>query len=167
MITKKILLSIILVGSFFSCSDYLDIIPDKIATIENAFANKNEAEKYLMTCYSYIPAHHEHTGNIGLMGADELWAYYPGSDFDPWMIARGQQNTNDPYMNHWEGKRGGRALYNALRDCNIFLENVEDTNKVPDLTSPMRQRWIGEVKFLKAYYHFLLFRMYGPIVIVD
>lgn len=167
MITKKILLSIILVGSFFSCSDYLDIVPDKIATIENAFANKNEAEKYLMTCYSYIPAHHEHTGNIGLMGADELWAYYPGSDFDPWMIARGLQNTNDPYMNHWEGKRGGRALYNALRDCNIFLENVEDTNKVPDLTSTMRQRWIGEVKYLKAYYHFLLFRMYGPIVIVD
>ena len=167
MITKKILLSIILVGCFLSCSDYLDIVPDKIATIENAFANKNEAEKYLMTCYSYIPAHHEHTGNIGLMGADELWAYYPGSDFDPWMIARGQQNTNDPYMNYWEGKRGGRALYNALRDCNIFLENVEDTNKVPDLTSTMRQRWIGEVKYLKAYYHFLLFRMYGPIVIVD
>ncbi|WP_197027684.1 RagB/SusD family nutrient uptake outer membrane protein [Prevotella sp. 10(H)] len=167
MTTKKILFSVLLMCCFFSCNDYLDIVPDKIATIENAFANRNEAEKYLMTCYSYIPSHHQHTGNIALTGADELWAYYPGSDFDPWMIARGSQNTNDPYMNFWEGKRGGKSLYNALHDCNIFLENVENTEKVPDLTTTMRQRWIGEVKFLKAYYHFLLFRIYGPIVIVD
>jgi len=167
MNTKKILFFLLSIGCFFSCSDYLDIVPDKIATIDNAFANKNEAEKYLMTCYSYIPSFHEHDKNVGLLGADELWAYYPGSEFDTWMIARGQQNTNDPYMNFWEGKRGGKNLYNALRDCNIFLENVEDTEKVSDLTATMRQRWIGEVKFLKAYFHFLLFRAYGPIVIVD
>ncbi len=164
---KSIFFFLILISSFFSCSDYLDIIPDKIAVLDNAFANKNEAEKYLMTCYSYIPSHQDHTGNIGLMGADELWAYYPGSDFSPWMIARGLQNSNDPYMNFWEGRNGGGTLYNAIRDCNIFLENVEVNNKVPDLTSTMRQKWIGEVKFLKAYYYFLLFRMYGPIVIVD
>lgn len=30
-----------------------------------------------------------------------------------------------------------------------------------------RERWTGEVEFLKAYYHFYLMRMYGPIPIVD
>ena len=40
-------------------------------------------------------------------------------------------------------------------------------SKVGDLTPSMRKRWLAEVKFLKAYYHFCLFRMYGPIVIAD
>ena len=31
----------------------------------------------------------------------------------------------------------------------------------------MRKRWLAEVKFLKAYYHYLLLRMYGPIVIIN
>lgn len=30
-----------------------------------------------------------------------------------------------------------------------------------------KNRWIGEVEFLKAYYHFYLIRMYGPIPIMD
>ncbi len=30
-----------------------------------------------------------------------------------------------------------------------------------------RARWIAEVKFLKAYYHFFLMQLYGPIVIAD
>ena len=30
-----------------------------------------------------------------------------------------------------------------------------------------RKRWIAEVKFLKAYYHYCLMKRYGPIPIVD
>ena len=59
------------------------------------------------------------------------------------------------------------VYYRGIRDCNIFLENVSDMSKVGDLTPSMRKRWLAEVKFLKAYYHFCLFRMYGPIVIAD
>lgn len=163
----KILTSCIALMSLCMSCDYLDIVPDKIATIENAFANKNEAEKFLTTCYSYIPDYHSQSGNIGLLGADELWAYYPGTDYTPWMIARGLQNSNDPYMNYWEGKNGGKPMYKAINDCNTFLENVEDIEKIEDLSATMRKRWVGEVKFLKAYYHFQLFKMYGPIVVKD
>lgn len=98
------------------------------------------------------------------MGADELWSYYPltpYNDFGPWKIALGRQNVNDPLCNMWY------VYYRGIRDCNIFLENVSDMSKVGDLTPSMRKRWLAEVKFLKAYYHFCLFRMYGPIVIAD
>jgi hypothetical protein len=44
---------------------------------------------------------------------------------------------------------------------------VSDTDYVGDLAPSMRKRWLAEVKFLKAYYHYLLLRMYGPIVIAD
>src|SRR3546814_21004046 len=35
------------------------------------------------------------------------------------------------------------------------------------MEEPEKKRWIAEVKFLKAYYHWFLFRMYGPIPIMD
>lgn len=146
-----------------SCS-YLDVVPDKIGTIDNSFTNRNEAEKYLYTCYSYIPKNDNPYDNVALMGADELWSYYPitpYNDFGPWKIALGQQNSNNPFCNMWY------VYYRGIRDCNIFLDNVQDPDKVGDLTPSMRKRWIAEVKFLKAYYHFCLFRMYGPIVIAD
>lgn len=45
-----------------------------------------------------------------------------------------------------------------------MLENID---KPADLGPEEKKRWTAEVKFLKAYYHFYLFRMYGPIPIID
>ena len=47
---------------------------------------------------------------------------------------------------------------------NIFLENID---RVPDMEEGERLRWISEVKFIKAYLHFFLLELYGPIPIVD
>ncbi|MDP4240843.1 MAG: RagB/SusD family nutrient uptake outer membrane protein, partial [Bacteroidota bacterium] len=78
-------------------------------------------------------------------------------------IASGLQNTNNPYLNYWSGTNGGKALYAGIRNCNIFLENIH----IPKDVSPEeRTRWIAEVKFLKAYYHFFLMQLYGPIVLI-
>ena len=38
---------------------------------------------------------------------------------------------------------------------------------VPDMSDAERRRWKAEVEVLKAYYHFYLIRMYGPIPIKD
>src|SRR5690606_36596558 len=75
-------------------------------------------------------------------------------------IALGHQRIVNPYMNFWEGSLGGKPLYNGIRDCNIFLDNID---VVPDMDETEKRQWIAEVKFLKAYYHYWLFRMYGPI----
>ena len=69
----------------------------------------------------------------------------------------------DPSLNYWDGAKGGKAMFQALRDCNIFLEKVDN---VPALDVSEKKRWIAEVKFLKAYYHYWLLRMYGPIPLI-
>jgi hypothetical protein len=75
-----------------------------------------------------------------------------------------EQNSASPYLNYWEGGRGApHSLFNALRDCNIFLENLVE---VPGLEEDERLKWIDEVKVLKAFYHFWLMQMYGPIPII-
>ena len=154
-----------------ACSDYLDVVPDNVGTIEHSFSNRNEAEKYLFTCYSYIPEYHSERANVGLMGGDELATFYPiqsGDDYATWRIGLGYQNVNEPYMNYWDGGNGAaHSLYEGLRDCNTFLTYVSDLNYVGDLAPSMRKRWLAEAKFLKAYYHYLLLRMYGPIVIIN
>ncbi|MDR2038055.1 MAG: RagB/SusD family nutrient uptake outer membrane protein [Bacteroidales bacterium] len=162
IIKKQWVVGLFFILVFNACDDYLDLVPDNIATIEHAFSMRSEAEKYLYTCYSYMPR----DGNIALdpaiMGGDEMWSVIdpgqPQYSDEMFRIARGFQNANTPLANNY-----WIDLYQALRDCNIFLENV---GKVPDLPVWERDKWTAEVTFLKAYYHFYLVRMYGPIPLV-
>jgi hypothetical protein len=87
---------------------------------------------------------------------------YPANSYTGY-VARGFQNANLPYLNFWDGERGGKKMFVAIRDCNIFLENI---HLPPDLPEYERITWMAEVKFLKAYYHFYLMHLYGPIPIV-
>lgn len=165
----KTYILIAMLGITSSCN-YLDMIPDNISTVEHAFALRNEAEKYLFTCYSYLPDLGVHESNPGFLSGDEIWFFYPyitayyAQPSDVWEVARGNQNITDPYLNYWDGAKGGKSMFRAIRDCNIFLENI---HLVPDMDEMEKDRWIGEVKFLKAYYHWFLLRMYGPVPITD
>lgn len=145
-----------------SCKKFLDVVPDNIATIDNAFTIRSTAEKFLFTCYSYMPKHSIRANNPALMGADELW-YYSPNNMTPMKIATGSQTIVAPVSNFWDGELGATALYRGLRDCNIFLDNID---KVRDLSPGEKLQWAAEVKVLKAYYHFWLFRMYGPIPLI-
>ena len=145
-----------------SCADYLDIVPDNIATIEMAFSMRSEAKKYLYTCYSYLPQDGNLNADPAIVGGDEMWSLIDPSPAqfgqDMFRLAQGYQNANSPLGNGvWV------SLYQALRHCNIFLENVD---KVPDLPDWEKTLWKAEVVFLKAYYHFYLVRMYGPIPLI-
>lgn len=156
---------------FSSCKKYLDIVPDNSPTLDYAFTLRNEAQKFLFTCYSYLPNSTDPQSNVGFLGGDEIWFPLEYREFDAtlwnWEIARGNQNVNTPYVNYWDGDRYGIKAFEAIRQCNIFLENISDLKKAPDLSLSERERWLGEVKFLKAYYHFLLLRMYGAIPLAD
>ena len=168
IVSLSFILTVILCNT--SCSDYLDIVPEGTPDMETAFSNKTNARKFLFTCYSYLPKW-DQSGSIGFLAGDEHWLIPKGTGFidqrlslNAWEIGRGEQNSNDPYQNYWDGLNGGTNLWTAIRDCNIFLENID---KPLDLQQYERNRWIAEVKFLKAYYHYYLFMLYGPIPVMD
>lgn len=179
IINRVIKPSVLAVCVFFfsSCSEFLDVVPDNIPTIEHAFKNRNEAEAFMYGCFSFLPEFSQAGSNPALLAGDEVWYIDPvvGMSSRYWYIARGNQGTNAPIGNWWASKmnegsdsgqydlRGGRAIFTALSDCNIFLENI---HKPFDLGEHERSKWIAEVTFLKAYFHFWLFRMYGPIPLI-
>ena len=107
MKTKKIFYFLLLLG-FLSGCDYLDIVPDNLPTLEMAFNNKSSAERFLFTCYSFVPEHGKIGTDPGMDVGDEVWYYSDNSaDYSnktTFWIAKG--------MNHWliigMGHNGGK-----------------------------------------------------------
>lgn len=157
---KKYIWACLSLVTVSSCS--LDIVPDNIPTIEeHAFSLRKEAEKVLFTCYRYMPKDGSLTNNVALLGAGDIcisstFRSYLGNY--AWYIAQGIQKSDSPYCAQWTN------LYKGIAYCNILIENIHST---PDMDESEKNRWIGEAEFLKAYYHFYLIRMYGPIPIMD
>jgi starch-binding outer membrane protein, SusD/RagB family len=161
----KILILLFLLVTLFSCKKYLDVVPDAVGTIENAFTQRSTAEKFFFTCFSYLPKDGDMDDNPAFNAGDEIWYMNPILDVDADFhnIARGLQSSGNPLGNFWSGKNQGTKMFTALRDCNIFLANID---KVKDMEEMERERWKAEVTFLKAYYHFYLVRLYGPIPLI-
>lgn len=167
---KNIIKTLLLLGllSSGSCNKYMDIVPDNVAELNQAFSMRMMAERFLFTCYSWIPPGHRFQGNAGFLSGDEIWlnatSNFSATEWRSWYLAMGTQNVNSPELNFWDGNNEGVPLWRGIRECNIFLENIHG---VMDMDLMEQDRWAAEVKFLKAYYHYYLLRMYGPIPIVD
>src|SRR5690606_6653317 len=85
-------------------------------------------------------------------------------EYNSFAIARGLQNVEAPIIDYWQGGKGGHNIFQGIRTCNTFIENI---HRVPSMSDYDKDRMSAEAKFLKAYYHFWLMRMYGPIPIMQ
>jgi hypothetical protein len=164
----KYFLLIVVIFSGNTCSDYLNIVPDNVPNLQHAFSNREMSERFLFSCYSFLPNITDQYNYPAILNSnDELDAStYLVNHFQvtsAGIISRGGQNSNNPQQNFWSGGNGGRNLFQAIRQCNIFLEEI---HKPQDLEEEERARWIAEVTFLKAYYHYFLLQLYGPIPLV-
>lgn len=56
-----------------------------------------------------------------------------------------------------------RPLYKEIRNCNLFFEKI---NQVPFSDPAVKQRLIGEVHFLRAYFYHELTALYGGVPII-
>ena len=155
---KKNIFIVFIVWMTFSCNDFMDVIPDNIATIDNIFNNREQAEQYLYTCYSIIPPFGT-SQEPGMVCGDHAWYHYDINGYvqNGWDLMRRGNNVSSVIFNYW----GGR--YAGIGYCNVFLANID---KVPDMNRYEKVRWSAEVKFIKAFHHFWLFQMYGPIPIL-
>ena len=155
--------------SVFTGCDFLDIVPDNTVQVGSLFENRDKALSALSTCYRYMPQHEKLHESMSLAG-DEWLGRLDADHGESRGLQRGMQlmrgwnNSSDPILNYWGGGGGASSLYQGIRICNVFFENIDN---VPDLTAAEKADWIAQVKVLKAYYHYYLIRLYGPIVIAD
>ncbi|MCW3106661.1 MAG: RagB/SusD family nutrient uptake outer membrane protein, partial [Segetibacter sp.] len=163
---KYIYLAVVLLSAA-SCKKFLDVTPDNTGTLEYAFRNRNEAENYLFSCYATLQVLSDVSRSAGFTASSEI--YYPNDltsdqiNKTGFNLIRGTQTASNPGLNFWDGENNGLAMFQSLRRCNIMLENIDAPL---DLSATEKKRWIAETKFLKAYYHYYLFKMYGPIPLI-
>lgn len=151
-----------------SCT-YLDIVPDNTIEITSLFETKEKAFKALSGCYAHMPNFGWINNSMNLAGDEFIIRLDGGEAGDRGRmpgekIMKGWQTASDPFLSYWNGKGNVASLYQGIRLCNLFLENIE---RVPDITNEERLDWVSQVKMLKAYFHYYLIRIYGPISIVD
>jgi len=168
---SKIIIFLFLLSTAFLLTrcNYLDIVPDNTVEVGSLFENRDKALSALSTCYRYMPNYEKLHQSMSLAGDEWVGRLDAGvannrGNTRGEKLMRGWNNSNDPILNYWAGGGGASSLYEGIRICNIFFQNIEN---VPDLTPQEREDWTSQVKVLKAYYHYYLIRLYGPIVIAD
>lgn len=145
--------------------NYLDIVPDDSPTLEDAFKNETTAENFVYSCYSFMPDYGDVKLNQSLFTNEMTATYHWGVQYFQFMyFQQGSISSSNPVDDLWQN------CYQGIRQCFIFLDNI---NKVVPVAINMadyevkKKQWLGEINFLIAYYHYVLLKHYGPIVIID
>lgn len=168
--------TIILLYSLTACNKYLDILPDDKPVLEDAFKDKYNAEKYLFTCYASLPNVVNPLNTLGISGGGDIiysekniGGGLPSGPPATHMAFLKGNNVDNPYVNFWDGTNGAsKNIWQGIRHCNVFLQHIRPEDGGPrDLDESTRDKWIAEVKAIKAYLHFYLFQLYGPIPTMD
>ena len=133
-----------------SCN-YLDVVPDERPTEEDAFQDKYAAERYLYSCYSFMPQERQMGASIRPHGEILSSTDSPATD-----ILLGNISAANP-----GDYRFWSRMYGAFRRCSTFLENVDN---VPHLDEETKRIYKAETNFLLGYYGFYLMKAYGPFI---
>ncbi|MEG0039717.1 MAG: RagB/SusD family nutrient uptake outer membrane protein [Bacteroides sp.] len=155
---KSIILASLFAMLTISSCDYLDVVPTEIPVLQDAFKDKPSAERFLLGgIYGYIPVESSIANNPAHLSTDQLDIPWRNdkSNFLAYHINLGTLDAASPYYDLMN-------LYKGSREAYLFLQNID---KVPGVEEDIRQRWKAEANYLIGYFHFCLFRQYGPIIL--
>lgn len=145
---KKILLFLSLfAGLFFSCDDYLTKYPLNYVDESNFWKTKEHAVQGVTAVYASLQSVY---GNYVLNDM-----YSPIAD----ETSNGDVNLglhtarNSSFKDKWE------ILYRGINRANVAMEKIVDI----DMDQTLKERLIGECKFLRALYYFNLIDFWGDV----
>ena len=159
---KKIFAILFMTILAASCDSFFDINLKDQPTLEDSMSRSTTVKRYLAHLYSYIPRDENiraYEGGVVLRSDESLVAK---SQYETYWykVRRGEydssNSTSDGNANPW------KRFYEGIAECTTFLDNVHlDKEDSPALVAQMK----AEARFLRAYYYFVLFRQYGPVII--
>ncbi|GAB6395230.1 MAG: RagB/SusD family nutrient uptake outer membrane protein/carbohydrate-binding protein [Bacteroidales bacterium] len=148
-----------------SCTEYLEVVPDNTLKLEDIFVVKEDAYNALAKIYNGLPRidnTHLTTWTLGDEWVGRLDLDNSTGELRAMRIMRGLQSVTSPQLGLWSGTEGGKHMYRAIRQTDVFMQNIDN---VTDMTEQEKAEWKAQAKCLKAYFCFLLVKQYGPIVL--
>lgn len=125
------------------------------------FSTWLEAQKVLTHCYSFLP---NYSGLSFRTGAARSGTAHPASYTDEatnsFLKALSWNVTGGNFSSQFNPDDIWSVSYQAIRRCNVFLENID---KVTDIDPATILRSKNEVRMLRAFYYFELFKRYGGV----
>lgn len=169
-----------IIGVGVASCDYLDIVPPEQPSINNTMDNFNQALGFLHGCYIGVTDPIKAGWSVGTnVGHGNPLPSYTLGDLhtttDEWIMDDIQFNqapiVRAAYSNTLSGTQNvdEYKCYSIwMSNIYLFLEKLDELGVPNGVIEPeIAKQWRAECKFLKAYYHFCLFRRYGPIAIID
>lgn len=152
---KYLSLTLILSLFLMSCNDdFLERIPQDQLSDESFWKIEDDAVKYTTSIYRYFPE----PANFIIMTDGYTDNAIPVHVFaDQGNISSGTATASTGHF-----KQLWQQLYRGIRRCNIFLDNIDGV----EMNKDKKQVLIGEVEFLRAYFHATLLKYYGGVPIL-
>ncbi|WP_256009030.1 RagB/SusD family nutrient uptake outer membrane protein [Desertivirga xinjiangensis] len=147
--------------SMTSCDkDFLTVAPRDQISGESFFKTAKDAEQAVVGVYNTLIQDADFT-MIQKVLAQNTWSddavnVWLGSNYNN--IADGSFNSSEGLFNsNWT------SLYRNIRRANVFLTNVVGIQ----MDERLKERYIAEVKFFRAYYYHQLLMLFGGVPIID
>ena len=144
-----------------SCNSYFAEVPGTRYTIEMTFKDITKTKAFLSNVYSFVPAESRelyywdgeyHGGFWTVASLEGNYSYNWHSSHD---VSRGKVDATCGQFSYFY-----RELYKGIERASIFVANVD---KCEEILPEERVNMRGQARALRAYYYFLLMRIYGPI----
>lgn len=150
-IIRSLFIFSVLMSGAVSCIE-LDTVPyDRESDLTFWDEDEDAALKALNTCYTYLAGIEELLYSEAM--TDNAYIKQPNDATQN--IGNGSYSTADPYVKSvWDSR------YTGIRMCNQLLENID---RVPNLEPALKNRYIGEVKTIRAYHYYELYTKFGDI----
>lgn len=162
LIMKKYLIILFIILLIGCSEDFVEKYPNTSLVVENFYKTPSDAEQALTTIYSIMLNDDWWSSFIISEIASDNCAGGGGSGdgggyqrFDR-ALAAPETNVNS---NPWKIYFGG--IYRA----NVYIENEENIDWSGN--EDLRNQYLAEARFLRAYFHFYLSRLFGEIPMLD
>ena len=167
---KGLLLPVALLAALAACGDdVLNTEPQTILTDEQVWGDPNLIRSVLADYYNRLPRHTDFgvNGNCDYNPADAYcgWKDYAAYDEAIWS---GVGNFDYEFRNtliNYPYARWSEWNYDLVRDINLAIENIQETTAA-NMTPAIKQQFVAELRFLRAFNYFLLVQRMGGVPII-
>lgn len=143
----SIIAAALLMGSFSSCSDFLDRYPLEELSDESFWKTEKDAEMAVSNLYNVLPT----------WDVDEAINSDDAVHGIKWAAGNQSKGVYDPADYGWSGE------YGYIRQANLILEKIQEM----DLSEDAYKKLEGQARFFRAYTYFTLIRSFGAVPYID
>lgn len=163
---KQIFVILTLIASltFTSCDDFLTEEVRGKQNLDTYFQNEDEIQSFITGCYQAITFG-------GWWNINTVWLLSEMCSDDGWMGNTTQSQSDYISLAHYQGTGQSNGAisnfwqyrYKGILRCNVAIDRIPQATI---LNEELKNRFIAEARFLRAYFYFELVRNFGGVPLI-